>query len=327
MIGSRNNENSNRIFLNKKLYFGEIIPSVGDFRDIRNKIGGTPDLSQHFIFSLQSIFYLIFFLGKGKLVSTYHTNLMAKNGVKRIYGNLIKILIVNLLTPLSDKMIFISRAQMYDFYKLCLFKETFKKKSIFVYNFINKKMIINQKKRCGPNIIFVGRYTKVKGFYDLLELAKKIPEVRFGLTGSNYSGKLPKNVKNNGVVDNKAIWDYYDKNNILILPSYTEVFPMVILEAMARGLVILVSDIPGMREIIKEGRNGYFFQTGDTQKMKEIILYLKNSPKEVERISKNNLKDIHKFTAEKQVPKYIRIYEEVLKKAENRKLKNAKTNL
>ena len=39
-------------------------------------------------------------------------------------------------------------------------------------------------------------------------------------------------------------------------------------------------------------------------------------------ISKNNLKDIHKFTAEKQVPKYIKVYNEVLK--ENNKKKNKK---
>jgi glycosyltransferase involved in cell wall biosynthesis len=85
---------------------------------------------------------------------------------------------------------------------------------------------------------------------------------------------------------------------------------------MARGLVILVSDIPGMREIIKEGRNGYLFPPGDVERMKEIILYLKNNPKDVERISKNNLKDICKFTTEKQVPKYIKVYKEVLKENE-----------
>jgi glycosyltransferase involved in cell wall biosynthesis len=87
---------------------------------------------------------------------------------------------------------------------------------------------------------------------------------------------------------------------------------MVILEAMARGLVILVSDIPGMREIVKEGRNGYLFPPGDIKKIKEKILYLKNNPKEIRRISENNLKDIWKFTTEKQVSKYLEVYKAVL---------------
>jgi len=67
-----------------------------------------------------------------------------------------------------------------------------------------------------------------------------------------------------------------------------------------------------MREIIKEGRNGYLFKPGDIEKMKELILYLNNNHQEIERISNNNLKDIHKFTAKKQIPKYIKVYEEVL---------------
>ena len=90
-------------------------------------------------------------------------------------------------------------------------------------------------------------------------------------------------------------------------------FPVVIQEAMARGLVILVSDIPGMREIVKDGRNGYLFPPGDVENMKELIIYLKNNPKEIERISNNNLKDIWKFTADSQIPKYVKFYEEVLK--------------
>ncbi|HII00170.1 TPA: glycosyltransferase family 4 protein [Methanosarcinaceae archaeon] len=83
---------------------------------------------------------------------------------------------------------------------------------------------------------------------------------------------------------------------------------------MARGLVILVSDLPGMREIIKEGRNGYLFPSGDVEKMKELIFYLMNNPEEMEQMSKNNIKDIWKFTNEKQASKYLNLCEEALKK-------------
>jgi hypothetical protein len=46
--------------------------------------------------------------------------------------------------------------------------------------------------------------------------------------------------------------------------------------------------------------------------MKEIIIFLKNNPDEIKRISKNNLKDIHKFTSKNQIPKYIKVYNEII---------------
>jgi glycosyltransferase involved in cell wall biosynthesis len=197
-----------------------------------------------------------------------------------------------------------------------------KRDSNVINNFIEDEKIVGEKEKLrvrNMGVLFVGRLSKAKGFDDYLSLinATNSKKIEFKIVGEGVlSEKIPKkhNVHSLGQIPHRKIWEAYDQSKVFILPSYTEVFPMTILEAMARGLVILVSDIPGMREIIKEGRNGYIFPPGDIEKIKEIILYLKNNPKEIERISKNNLKDIWKFTAEKQVPKYIKVYEEVLKK-------------
>ena len=208
---------------------------------------------------------------------------------------------------------------MENFKKICCFKKTFDKKSIFIHNFIESGYILDKKIIDTNNlkIIFVGRLKKFKGFNHYIRLIEETPQdIKFTIIGDGkLKTKIPQrpNVNYIGVVNNDIIFKYYDASNILILPSYSEVFPMTILEAMARGLVIVVSDIPGMREIIKEGINGYLFPPGNVEKMKEIIIYLKNNPKEIERISKNNLKDIHKFTANKQIHEYIKVYEEVLK--------------
>ena len=110
----------------------------------------------------------------------------------------------------------------------------------------------------------------------------------------------------------KTFFDYYDRCQILFFPSYTEAFGITILEAMARGLVLLISDIPGIREFVKEGRNGYLFPPGDVEKMKELFLYLKQNPGEIERISRNNLVDAQQFTVEKQAKKYLEVYRNVL---------------
>jgi glycosyltransferase involved in cell wall biosynthesis len=96
------------------------------------------------------------------------------------------------------------------------------------------------------------------------------------------------------------------------MPSYSESFGITILEAMARGLAILVSDIPGMREKIIADRNGYLFPPGDINKMKERLLFLKDNPQEINRISRNNLEDVQQFTVEKQANQYLEVYRNCL---------------
>ncbi len=258
------------------------------------------------------ILFSPFFLFKNKIIYSFHGNFGA--AIKKdITQNIFIYLIINYCTLVSKKLIFLTKGQEENLMRYTLFKKKFLKKSEVINNFIDKKNIIRKKKRYNNNILFVGRYERRKGFYDLLEISKIIKDVNFKFIGGNKINTKQKNIKNYGKIDNHKILKYYDNSSIFILPSYTEAFPLTILEAMARGLVILVSDIPGMREIVKEGRNGYLFPPGDIEKMKELILYLKNNPKEIERISKNNLKDVHKFTAEKQVPKYIKVYNDVLK--------------
>ena len=150
-----------------------------------------------------------------------------------------------------------------------------------------------------------------------MRLAKELQEeeIEFLLVGygplQNPEG-ISKNVTMVGRVPNEDLFHHYDRCQILFFPSYTEAFGITILEAMARGLVLLVSDIPGIREFVQEGRNGYLFPPGDVKKMKELFLYLKDNPGDIERISRNNLTDVQQFTVEKQAKKYLDLYRNVL---------------
>jgi len=252
-----------------------------------------------------------------KTVYSLHTN-FGVNIKKSFIENLVISLIINYISLFSRKIILLTKGQRNNLVKYSLFKKTFFKKSKIINNFIDKETILSRNKiNYNSDIIFVGRYTSLKGFEDLIQLAKELPSIKINLVGDGSYKPNLKNVSNIGVVPNKDLPKYYDQNSIFILPSYTEAFPMTILEAMARGLVILTSNIPGMKEIVKEGRNGYLFNSGDITKMKEIILYLKNNPDEIKRISANNLEDIMKFTSERQVKKYMQVYKEILQEGKH----------
>jgi glycosyltransferase involved in cell wall biosynthesis len=104
---------------------------------------------------------------------------------------------------------------------------------------------------------------------------------------------------------------YYDQSQIFILPSYSESFGIVVLEAMARGLVILVSDLPCLREYLQEGINAFFFPVGDVEKMKQLILYIRDNPDLRREISANNLRDVRRFTIARQAQQFRKLYGEL----------------
>jgi glycosyltransferase involved in cell wall biosynthesis len=105
---------------------------------------------------------------------------------------------------------------------------------------------------------------------------------------------------------------YYDHAQIFLLPSYSESFGIVILEAMARGLVILTSDLPCLREYLREGVNGFFFPAGDIEAMKQRILYIRDNNKLRQEIGCNNLRDVRLFTVVQQAEQFRKLYGELL---------------
>jgi len=253
-----------------------------------------------------------------KIVITFHGNNLKNNELS--LEKIRQTIVYNFSVLFGNKVIFVNKKQAQNAKKAIIFKKLLQKKKTVINNFVDEKIILKDTKPfiSKTNIIFVGRLTKEKGYDDLMLLAqdKNLQNINFTIVGKrSFDQNIlnRKNIKYYNVVPNNEIFAIYDKNNILILPSYSESFPLVILEAMARGLVVLVSDISGMREIVKEKRNAYFFSPGDIQEMKKIILFLKNNPEKIKEISRNNLKDIKAFTISKQIFRYVNLYKELLK--------------
>lgn len=321
--------NKNKSIGFKKIFDEELI-TFNKLKELKDYTINSNIIFYHYIFNFSSIIFLAYlkFICKKKIIGVIHTNMMGgtKNLFRELFYYLRKFLIINALILFLNRVIFVSSSTKEDFYNVCLFKRLLLKKSKIILNFIESNKIIKNKKMFSGklNILYVGRLSKFKGFNETIKIIKntKQEEFNFIIIGKGKLEKrIPKykNIKFIKEVLNKEIYKYYDQSSVLIFPSYSETFGLVILEAMARGLVVLASDLPAIREYFVNGRNGYLFPPGDVEKMKELILYLKNNPKEIERISKNNLRDIWKFTAEKQVPKYIKVYEEVLKESKSKK--------
>jgi len=119
-------------------------------------------------------------------------------------------------------------------------------------------------------VLFVGRLTEHKGIQTLIEAAPMLPEdTAFLLVGP---GEVPwtwtRLMRRLGVEDRflrvgkvpeYELPAYYSACDILVLPSVSrlEAFGLVLLEAMASGKPVVASDIPGVRDVLKDGVTGF----------------------------------------------------------------------
>ncbi|MEM1646293.1 MAG: glycosyltransferase family 4 protein [Ignisphaera sp.] len=144
-------------------------------------------------------------------------------------------------------------------------------------------------------VLFVGRVTREKGVHVLLE-AVRILRDKHGLrdikvvvvgplsgsfgddTLTDYARVLREYViKNNidavftGSLDIEELRYLYSCSHVLVLPSYFEAFPMVLIEAMASGLPVIGSKTGGIVDIVENGVNGYLFEKGSANDLAEKL--------------------------------------------------------
>jgi glycosyltransferase involved in cell wall biosynthesis len=70
----------------------------------------------------------------------------------------------------------------------------------------------------------------------------------------------------------RALLDEYDAADALCLPSRTEGLPMVLLEAMGRGLPVLATSVGGVPDIVVDGETGLLVHPGDRQALEDAIV-------------------------------------------------------
>lgn len=184
-------------------------------------------------------------------------------------------------------------------------------------------------------VIGVGQVQTRKGVLDFVEIAKKLPNVEFVWCGGFSFGAItdgynelkevmenpPKNVKFVGIIPREKMNDMYNMADILFMPSYNELFPMAILEAVNTHIPLLLRDLELYEDIL--------FKKYVTAKNN------KDFAKEIEKLSTNkkyyqkyseNSKYISEFYSKENVLKlwiefYTRVHKEHVEKKLNKKIK------
>lgn len=178
------------------------------------------------------------------------------------------------------------------------------------------------------NILFVGRLEKRKGFRHLLaayaRLKVQLPHSRLLVVGAfSKEDKAPylryvrreriRDVHFIGPVSDEELPRYYKTANLFCAPSTGfESFGMVLLEAMASGLPIVASDIPGYRTVLSPQREGLLVKPGEDEELAQAILQLLQNPQERERMGEAGQKKARNYSWHRIAKQVLDYYQDLL---------------
>ncbi|MFH1544988.1 MAG: glycosyltransferase family 4 protein [archaeon] len=193
-------------------------------------------------------------------------------------------------------------------------------KVVLIPNFVNTKKFSPSKKI--PNrIIFVGRLEKEKGIDLLLNALKGEKDYELCIIGEGSEKKnlqelASKNKVNatfKGLIPHSALNKEFASASIFVLPSFFEVMPVVVLEALSSGCAVIASDAFGIRDEIENEKDGLVFKKGNLQQLKEKLNLLLKDENRVKLLGRNaREKALKEFDVQIIAEKTEKLYREVL---------------
>jgi len=195
----------------------------------------------------------------------------------------------------------------------------FKKKIVYLPNFVDIGEFKPQYEWEEESIVYVGRLSYEKGVVTLIDAVKGIP-IKLKIIGdgplretliSKAEGENIDNVEFLGYKTSNELKKLVKKSMFTVLPSECyENSPRVILESFALGKPVIGARIGGIPELVIDGRTGFTFEPGDRKDLKEKIMFLINSPNRIIEMGKNARKfAVEKFNPDRYYSKLMQIYQ------------------
>lgn len=168
-----------------------------------------------------------------------------------------------------------------------------------------------------PRFLLIARLLGDKGVREYVRAAGRVrarhPEVTFSLVGpiDENPDSIPQDELQQWI--EQGIVDYLGEMRdvrpaiaaatVYVLPSYREGTPRTVLEAMAMGRPVIVTDAPGCRETVTEGDNGFLVEPKSIDQLENAMLKFIQEPALIERMGARSLQiacekyDVHKVNA------------------------------
>jgi glycosyltransferase involved in cell wall biosynthesis len=180
----------------------------------------------------------------------------------------------------------------------------------------------DQNSEC-PIIISVGRLQKMKNYQVAINACALLKDLNFEyhiLGDGVEKPALRKLIEEKGLANKvkllgfqSSVAKHLSQSNIFLLTSQWEGFGLVVVEAMASGLPVVVSDVPGVREIVgQDQKSGFLVDPNDPARIAEKLRSLILSHKLRTDMGEYNRLCAKRYSIERTVQGYFNLYQKVL---------------
>jgi glycosyltransferase involved in cell wall biosynthesis len=182
------------------------------------------------------------------------------------------------------------------------------------------------RRETGPHVVTVGRLVELKGHEQLIAAAsivvKKFPDARFSIVGDGpLHDRLRQQAESLGLGNHVTFAGSVSdvparlrEADIYVSASHYEGMPMATLEAMAWGVPVIASDVPGNRAIVEDGRTGLLYPLGNAVELADRIRDIVDRPVQAverARLARNLVEERH--SAAESARHHMRLYAEVVR--------------
>ncbi|MEK7725839.1 MAG: glycosyltransferase family 4 protein [Nitrospirota bacterium] len=178
----------------------------------------------------------------------------------------------------------------------------------------------------GPLLVMVARLTQPKGHCDLIEalalLRDQWPQLQCVCVGD---GELKQPLEALAaarglsamcrfVGSRDDVMEFYAAADIVVLPSHSDGFPYVVLEALAMGKPVIATDVNGVPEVIEHMKTGLLVQARDVTALADAIQSLLAHPERATQLGSAGRAVVQeRFTVDRTVEKTVAVFDAALR--------------
>jgi glycosyltransferase involved in cell wall biosynthesis len=196
-----------------------------------------------------------------------------------------------------------------------------KKEPIIIYNGVDLEIFKPGKKSEKPTILYLGRLQYYKSLHVFIVVAKKIleniPDAEFIIAGEGgEKEKLQRFAEKIGIfskiqfagkVNEEEKVSLFQKAWVFVNPSFMEGWGITTIEAAACGTPTVASDVPGLRDSIKDPYTGILVPYGKYDRFARNIIKLIKDEKLLKKMSKESIEWSSSFNWDKSASKLIEL--------------------
>ena len=165
----------------------------------------------------------------------------------------------------------------------------FASKTVAIHNFIERAVWNGTGKK--DYVLYFGRYNIEKGVGTLIQVCRELPDIRFVFAGSGplegEADSVP-NIENVGFQRGESLERLIREARFSVCPSeWYENCPFSVMESQMYGTPVLGANIGGIPELIRAGRTGELFESGNRADLRDKIQKLWKNPELIRQYSEN----------------------------------------